>query len=128
MGAIAWPRSVSRPPAGRPTILAGVPAQAEIKYKYLGTRMFRDREIAFLSISGTVKGLRGQGLDVGGTVTGGTQVALDTGEVLTATMNFKAEADIETKSKGKAKLSGTMLVKVNRDLPPAKPPEPAKDK
>ena len=37
-----------------------------------------------------------------GKVGGGLQVALDTGEVLASTMDFKAEADLELKSGGKA--------------------------
>ncbi len=96
--------------------LVGVQGQADIKYTYLGTRPLGSREIAFLNVSGTVKGLRGAELKVGGTITGGVQVALDTGEVLSATMNFNADADAETRS-GKAKLFGTLTVRVRRDLP-----------
>jgi hypothetical protein len=103
--------------------LMGVQAQSDIKYTYLGTRQLGTREIAFLNISGTVKGLRGAGLDVGGTVTGGTQVALDTGEVLSATMNIKADADVEVK-KTKAKLIGTLTVRLRRDIPPPTPTKP----
>jgi hypothetical protein len=107
----------------------GVPAQADIKYTYLGTRLYNKREIAFLDVKGTVKGVRGNGLNVGGTVGGGSQVALDTGEVLSATMDFKADMDVELKDKeGKAKLIGTLVVRVRRDLPQAtKPAEKPKN-
>ena len=104
-----------------------VPAVAEIKYIYMGTRMLRDREIAVLDIKGSLKGLRGAGLNIGGTVSGASQVALDTGEVLSSSMDFKADVDLETRS-GKAKLFGTLLVRVRRDIPaaaaPAKPASP----
>lgn len=122
---------VQRPFVLGSTILYGVPAQADIKYTYLGTRMLKDREIAFLNISGTVKGTRGAGLNVGGTVTGATLVALDTGEVLSASVVFKADADVETKN-GKAKLYGNSTVHVHRDTglnkPPEKPPEKPAEK
>jgi S1-C subfamily serine protease len=101
-----------------------VPAVAEIKYVYLGTRMLRDREIAFLDIKGSLKGLRGAGLNIGGTVGGASQVALDTGEVLASSMDFKADVDLETRS-GKAKLFGTLLVRVRRDIPAAAAPAKA---
>jgi hypothetical protein len=109
------------------TALLSVPAQADIKYTYLGTRMLNNREIAVLSVKGTVKGLRGAGLNVGGTVGGLSQVALDTGEVLLANMDFKADLDVDTKA-GKAKLFGNLKVQVRRDVaPPPKPPEKPKD-
>jgi hypothetical protein len=62
-----------------------------------------------------------------GTVNGATQVALDTGEVQSADMNFKADADIELKYK-KTKLTGTLAVRVRRDIGAAKPPDPSKDR
>jgi len=109
----------------------GVPAQAEIKYTYLGTRVLMPdkREIAVLDVKGTVKGVRGAGLNVCGTVGGLSQVALDTGEVLTSTMNFKADMDVEADDpkEAKLKLTGTLTVGVRRDLPQAaKPPEKPK--
>jgi S1-C subfamily serine protease len=100
--------------------LLGVPGTADIKYTYLGTRMLNNREIAMLNVAGTVKGLRGAGLNVGGTVDGASQVALDTGEVLSATMNFKADMDLEYKGR-KAKLFGTLTVRIQRDMPPVVP-------
>jgi hypothetical protein len=42
-------------------------------------------------------------------------------------MNFKADADVEAKS-GKAKLIGTVVVKVHRDVQTAKPPEKPPEK
>jgi S1-C subfamily serine protease len=109
------------------TALLSVSAQADIKYTYLGTRLLGNREIAILDVKGTVRGLRGAGLNVGGTVSGGSQVALDTGEVLSATMDFKADMDVETKG-GKAKLFGNLKVQVRRDVPPpVKPPDKPKD-
>jgi S1-C subfamily serine protease len=105
------------------TVFGGVQASSDIKYTYLGTRKIGARDIAFLNIAGTIKGLRGNGLNVGGNVTGATQIALDTGEVLTATMNFKADADLEIK-KTKAKLIGTLMVRLRRDIPaPTMPPK-----
>jgi hypothetical protein len=103
--------------------LLGVPAQANIQYTYLGTRALNKREIAFLNITGKVRGLRGAGLNVAGTIDGGSQVALDTGEVLSATMNFKADMDVDLK-RDKAKLFGNLTVRVRRD-PPASPSPPA---
>jgi hypothetical protein len=106
--------------------LLGVRAVADVKYTYFGTRMLNNREIAFLNVSGAVRAERGAGLEVTGTVDGGTQVALDTGEVLSATMNLKADMDLEYKNR-KSKLFGTLTVRVRRDLPAA-PPKPAPKK
>ena len=91
--------------------VVGVPAIAEIKYMYFGTRTLRGREVAVLDVQGTVKGVRGAGLNVGGKVNGLSSVALDTGEVLDATMRFKSDMDIEYKSK-KGKVYGDLKIQV----------------
>jgi hypothetical protein len=105
---------------GVPQVGLGVQAQADIKYTYLGTRLHYKREIAFLNVTGRMKGVRGDGLGVGGKIEGGMQVALDTGEVLSSTMDFKAEADVKLKG-GDGKLFGTLKVQVKRDVPPPAP-------
>jgi S1-C subfamily serine protease len=112
------PRTVELGPAG-----IGVAGLADIKYTYLGTNLRGNREVAFLNVSGTVKGVRGAGLNVGGTVTGSTRVAVDTGEVVAANLSFKADADVELKSGGKARLIGTLDVQLRRGVPPPKPAE-----
>jgi hypothetical protein len=114
------PRTVELGPAG-----IGVASLADIRYTYLGTNLRGKREVAFLNVSGTVKGVRGAGLNVGGKVTGSTQVALDTGEVLSANLNFKADADVERKGGGKARLTGTLDVQLRRGVAPPAPPKPA---
>jgi hypothetical protein len=110
----------------RRTVLLGptgadVKAQTDIQYTYMGTRLLNGREIAFLDVKGTLKGVRGNGLNVGGTVGGGAQVALDTGEVLSATMDFKADMDLEIKDTP-GKLQGTLTVRLRRDFPPPEKP------
>ncbi len=101
--------------------LVGVPAKAEIKYIYIGTRQQNGRECAVLDVQGTVKGVRGAGLNLGGKVNGLSSVALDTGEVLDATLTFKSDMDVEYKKK-KAKVYGELKVHVRRDVPaPTKP-------
>jgi hypothetical protein len=101
-------------------VIISVPAQANVEYTYWGTRQLNQRPIAFLNVKGTVRGVRGAGLNVGGTVDGGSQVALDTGEVLSATMNFKADMDVEHEGK-KVKLFGTLTVQVRRGEPANQP-------
>jgi hypothetical protein len=56
-------------------------------------------------------------------VTGSTRVAVDTGEVVAANLSFKADADVELKSGGKARLIGTLDVQLRRGVPPPKPAE-----
>ena len=105
----------------------GVPARADMTYTYCGTRMLNNREIAYLHVTGPVRGLLGAGLNVSGAVEGGNQVALDSGEVLSATLNFKADMDFEFEHE-KAKLFGTSTVRVRRTEPSAAKPATAPTK
>jgi hypothetical protein len=105
------------------TVLLGVPqpgqglvVRAETTYTYRGTRLHKGREIAFLDIKGTVKGLPGTSAPVVGTVTGVLEVSVDSGEVLGGNVIVQAEADVDSKGGGKARIQASFKAGVRRDV------------
>jgi hypothetical protein len=68
-----------------------------------------------------VRGRKGDGLDVGGTLTGTAYVSLETGEVLSADTTVKADFDL-TFRRQQSKAIATLAVSVKRPAPaPMKP-------
>jgi hypothetical protein len=100
------------------TAIIAVPAQADLVYEFLGVRALGGKEYALIETTGTIRGRRGDGLDVGGTVHGLALVALDTGEVIQAKIGLKADVDV-TFGRKSSKAIGTLDVRI-------RPPAPAK--
>jgi hypothetical protein len=94
-----------------------VPAQADLVYTYLGVQQRDGREVALIGIDGRVKGRRGDGLNVGGTVTGTAFVATATGVVVQANATIKADLDFVF-ARQPAKAMGTLSVSIKRPAPP----------
>jgi len=95
-----------------------VPAQADLVYEFLGVRLLGGKDYALIETTGTIRGRRGDGLDVGGTVHGLALVALDTGEVIQAKIVLKADVDV-TFGRKSSKAIGSLDVRI-------RPPAPAK--
>ncbi len=95
-----------------------VPASVDIVYTYIGVQKEKGlpngRDCAVIGIEGDVRPRRGSGdPDIGGTLRCLAYVALDTGEVIQANANVKAELDIGT-GKTASKVIATMGVNILR--------------
>jgi hypothetical protein len=98
-----------------------VPVQADLTYELLGVRTVDKQEYAMIAIGGTVRGRRGNGLDVGGNVNGTALVSMETGEVMIGRIGVKADVDVKFGGKS-SKAIGTLNVSIRRPAPPL-PPE-----
>jgi hypothetical protein len=97
--------------------ILAVPAQGDLVYTYLGTQPRDGKETAVISIKGTVKGRRGDNLDITGNVNGLAYVLPETGEVVQANASVKAELELMfAKKPGKA--IGMLGVTIKRPAPP----------
>jgi hypothetical protein len=99
--------------------MIAVAAQGELVYTYRGVQVRGGKEVVLVRIEGTVKGRRGAGADVGGSVTGGAVIDPETGVVLHADAAVKADVDFAMARKP-AKAVGTLNVSVDR---PAQAPD-----
>jgi S1-C subfamily serine protease len=99
--------------------ILSVPVQADITYKYMGVQVRGSKEGALIRIHGRVKGRRGDGLDVSGTVSGAAFVSAETGQVLSADTTVKADLDLTFRRK-LAKAIATLTVTIKRPAPPGK--------
>ncbi|HEX4609322.1 MAG TPA: hypothetical protein VH092_14080, partial [Urbifossiella sp.] len=80
------------------------------------------KKVAFVRISGTIRGRTGGGADVGGTVDGRADIDPATGEVLYCDLTLKADADLPTRA-GTLKAIGTLTIQGRRvDIPATAPP------
>ena len=101
-----------------------VPAQAVLKYQYLGMRtVLNARPTALFEVTGSIRGRRGDGLNVGGGVSGKLDVLQETGVVILASTNVKTDLDIVDEGK-QTRLTGSLAMQ----LRPAPPPKPAAPK
>jgi hypothetical protein len=94
-----------------------IPAVADIKYTFLGTREQEGKRVGVVGLRGTLRGQRGDGKNVGGSMTGSADVSLENGQVLTATTNIKVDMDLQLFRKP-AKATGTLNVRLTRTPAP----------
>lgn len=93
-----------------------VPALADVEYTYLGSRTRNKLTTALIQISGSVRGLRGSGVGVGGTISGKALVVPSVGITLTSELSIRADLDM-TLRRQSVQAAGTLSVKLKR-LPP----------
>jgi hypothetical protein len=101
-----------------PAMLA-VTAQADLEYEFLGVRTIGGKDFGVIAIGGKIRGKRGAGVDVGGKVNGSALVSPETGEVVQANVNIKADMDLSF-GKKQSKAIGTLNVSMRRPAPPEK--------
>ena len=68
---------------------------------------------------------KGEGLDIGGSVSGTAWIDLATGEVLVGSLQVKADIDL-TFGRKQAKAIATLDTSIRRPAPPPMPPQPPK--
>ena len=96
--------------------IISVPVQADITYKYMGVQVRDGKEGALIRMDGRVKGRKGDGLDVGGTLKGVAFVSVETGLVISADLTVKADMDLTFQRK-QAKAIATLVVTIKRPAP-----------
>jgi len=97
-----------------------VPAQAVLKYQYLGMRtVLNNQPTALFEITGNIRGRRGDGLNVGGAVSGKVDVLVETGAVVMAKTDLKTDLDLKEGNK-QIRLTGKLSMQI-RPAPPAAP-------
>jgi hypothetical protein len=98
-----------------------VEAKGDLVYTYRGVQVRSGKEVVLVGIEGEIRGKRGNGLNVGGKVTGGAVIDPATGVVIHADANVKADVDF-TFARKAAKAMGTLAVSIDRPAPPPNPP------
>jgi S1-C subfamily serine protease len=96
--------------------IVSVPVQADITYKYMGVQERDGKTGALIRIDGRVKGRKGDGLDVGGSVSGAAFISLETGQVISADTTVKADMDLTFRRKP-AKAIATLAVSMKSPAP-----------
>jgi hypothetical protein len=98
-----------------------VPALANVRYQFFGTRTTRDgRPTANFQITGRVRGRRGDGLGIGGRLTGNADILLETGQVVTGRTDVKVDLDFVAE-KVPLRLTGTLAIEYHPAPPPKTP-------
>ena len=105
--------------------ILAVRVQANVTYKYMGVQNRNGKEGALIRIDGRVRGTKGGGLDVGGTLTGTAYVSLETGQVISADSTVKADMDLTFERK-QAKAIASLAVSIKRPAPAQTPPPAAR--
>ena len=105
--------------SGKQTFILGalgkaVAANADITYKYEGLLTRNDKQVAIVSFAGTLKPFSARTGQLTGKVDGKIELAVDTGLVVFATENVKAELDLDFDGRP-AKAIGTLNVQVRRN-------------
>lgn len=111
------------------TVLIGlpgmfVPAQADIRYQYLGVRTLNDgTTTAVFEMSGQLRPRRGDEMKIGGRITGGVDLVLATGELHAGVTSVLV--DMELLEAGPIRLQGTLLIDYRKapEAPAEKKPE-----
>jgi len=98
-----------------------VPAQADIRYQYLGVRTVAGNQTAAFEVSGQLRPRRGDESKIGGRITGGIDLLLSTGEVYAGVTSVLV--DMELVEAGGIRLQGTLLIDYRR--PPEGDAKPA---
>jgi hypothetical protein len=102
-------------------ILLALPAQANLKYTYLGLSDRAGQKEAVIHVEGSLRGQRGSEGNVGGTVSGTLIAAPETGQVVNALATIKLDVDVLFR-KQPAKANGELAVTLKRSAtPPATP-------
>jgi S1-C subfamily serine protease len=96
--------------------IVAVPAQADIVYTYLGLQPSGGEELVMIAIDGRLKGRRGDGVDVGGTINGTAWLSPETGQVVRANTQIKADLDLVF-AKKRARAICTLNVSIKRPAP-----------
>ena len=98
-----------------------LPAQANLKFTYLGVRESLGQQQAVIQIEGGLRGRRGNESHVGGTVSGTLFLAPETGQLVSGNATLKVDMDLAFK-KQPVKANGLLQVRLNRsETPPAAP-------
>ena len=100
--------------------ILSVPVQADVTYKYVGVQVRDGKEGALIRIEGRVKGRKGAGLDVGGSLNGAAFVSLETGQVISADTTVKADMDL-TFRRQQTKAIAMLAVSMKRPAPAPAP-------
>jgi hypothetical protein len=104
-----------------PGIIA-VAAQGDLVYKYRGVQVRSGKEVVLIGIEGQLRGKRGDGSNLGGSVRGAVVLNPETGVPIHADANVKADVDF-TFGRKAAKATGTLSVSVDRPAKASAPPE-----
>lgn len=102
-----------------------IPAQADLKYTYLGLRDQAGKKEAVLHVEGALRGQRSNSGNVGGSVTGTLMIAPETGQVVAATATLKVDMDATMKG-SPLKMNGELAVNMKRNDKPPPQPRPKK--
>ncbi len=90
-----------------------VPAQADIRYQYLGVRTVSDgTQTAAFELSGILRPRRGDEAKIGGRLTGGVDLLLATGEIHAGNTNVLV--DMELTEAGPIRLQGSLSIDYRR--------------
>jgi S1-C subfamily serine protease len=96
-----------------------------VTYTYLGRRTRNGRDEALIEINGVVRGRKGRELSVGGKATGFALLDLASGQISGARISVGIDLDL-TLGKQSAKANGTLVVRLQRGVVPAKAPSPSR--
>jgi V8-like Glu-specific endopeptidase len=99
--------------------VVAVPATVNITYKYMGITPRDGKDQALIRIDGLVTGRKGDGLDMEGTMTGTAMLSLETGQVVSADAEIRADVDLVFR-RSKAKAIASFNVALKRPTTPAK--------
>jgi len=99
-----------------------VPAQADLRYTYLGVRDRNGRQEPYISMKGTLRGRRGDGGNLSGSLTGTLSLLPTTGQVVDAGTSIKLDLDLVAEGKA-LKVNGTLQVNLQRSDKPIPVPE-----
>ncbi|HWG42631.1 MAG TPA: serine protease [Gemmataceae bacterium] len=102
-----------------------VPVQADIRYTFLGVRQRLGKSQAVISMHGGLRGQRGDGSNVAGTVDGTLMVSPETGQIVEGVATLKVDLDLPQKRRA-VKANGELVVSLKRSATP--PPAPPKKK
>jgi hypothetical protein len=104
-----------------------VPVQADIRYTFLGVRQQLGKSQAVISMHGGLRGQRGDGSNVGGTLNGTLMVSPETGQVVEGVATLKVDLDLPQKRRV-VKANGELIVNLKRSATPPPRPMPPKKK
>jgi S1-C subfamily serine protease len=96
-----------------------------LTYRYLGARIRDGREEAVITMNGVVRGPAGRELRLGGKAGGTAALDVASGQIARADVSVAVDLDM-TFGRSAAKANGTLNVKLERGVAPAKKPMPLK--
>jgi len=94
-----------------------VPAEADVKYQYLGVRTHKDNlQSAVFEVTGNLHPRRGDDVKIAGRVSGTVELVASTGEVLSG--NTTMTVDLELAAAASVRLFGSIVTDYRRSTPP----------